>query len=298
MTKFSIVTPSYNQGHFIDRTVQSVLSQNADFDYSVMDGGSTDETVSVLDGYRGRLQYVSELDRGQADAVNKGIRRSNSEIIGWLNSDDVYYPDTLKHVEAFFDAHPDVDFVYGNAYHIDEHDEILEPYYTEPFDFDRLMDVCFLCQPAVFFRRRVVDKIGALDADLQYCMDYEYWLRAAKNGLVFAHIPEYLAGSRMYEDNKTMSAVVKVHTEINDVFRRHFGKVPLSWLSSYAHAVVRSGGTRDDEIPKFIYKLATVMTVAAVRWNRCVGSDVRDLLVDWLSPHVPAWLRRMTGAAT
>src|SRR6476661_1844184 len=118
--RVSVVTPSYNQGPFIQRTLKSVASQGgAEIDHVVFDGGSTDETVDVLQRFGNGIKWTSEKDKGQTDAVNKGIRATNGEIIGWLNSDDIYYPGAIARVGAFFEDHPDIDVVYGMADHID-----------------------------------------------------------------------------------------------------------------------------------------------------------------------------------
>jgi glycosyltransferase involved in cell wall biosynthesis len=272
--KISIVTPSYNQGIFIERTLQSVAIQRDDLpagvelEHVVFDGGSTDSTVDVLKRFQPAVRWVSERDRGQTDAVNKGIRATDGDIVGWLNSDDVYYPGALAAVLRYFEAHPEVDLVYGMADHIDQEDRAFEDYPTEPWDFERMIQTCFICQPALFFRRRVFERYGLLDESLHYCMDYEYWLRLGKAGARFGYLEQKLAGSRLYADNKTLGARVKVHAEINDMFKAKFGKVPYRWISNYAHAVVTPKIDRNRNRMFFLMSLALQIKLASFRWNR------------------------------
>ena len=189
--KVSVVTPSFNQGQFIERTLQSVRSQTgAQISHLVVDGGSTDNTIDIIRNFGDEVKWVSEQDKGQADAVNKGILGTDGEIIGWLNSDDIYYPGAISKVVTFFDAHPEIDVIYGMADHIDRDDKAFEAYPSEPWNFERLKDACFICQPATFFRRRVVEQHGLLDDNLHYCMDYEFWLRLGKAGVRFGYLEE------------------------------------------------------------------------------------------------------------
>lgn len=285
--KVSIVTPSYQQGQFIERTLQSVANQSApglEIEHVVFDGGSTDSTVEILKRFSPSVRWVSKKDKGQTDAVNQGIRATNGEIIGWLNSDDVYYPGAIARVVAHFTAHPEVDVVYGMADHIDLQDHAFEPYPSEPWDPERLKETCFICQPALFFRRRVVDAHGLLDESLNYCMDYEYWLRLGKAGVHFAYLEEKLAGSRLYADNKTLGARVKVHKEINDMFKKLLGKVPDRWLFNYAHAVVGNRlGTPGSPTKKITLELGLRSILAALRWNHGVTPAMKHALLAWLS---------------
>lgn len=233
--KVSIITPSYNQGQFIERTLQSVAIQSgAEIEHVVFDGGSTDETVDVLRNFKSAVRWISEKDKGQTDAVNKGIKATDGEIIGWLNSDDIYYPGAVARVVEFFQENPDVDVVYGMADHIDVDDNPFEEYPTEPWNFERLKEICFICQPALFFRRRIVDQYGMLDDSLNYCMDYEYWLRLGSKGARFSYINNKLAGSRLYAENKTLGSRVYVLEEICSVVKQYFQKVPSIWLIMYA----------------------------------------------------------------
>jgi glycosyltransferase involved in cell wall biosynthesis len=264
--KVSIVTPSFNQAAFIERTLASVAAQSgAEMEHLVFDGGSTDGTQAILERFRPPVTWVSEKDAGQADAVNKGLRAATGEVFGWLNSDDVYYPGAVERVVAFLAAHPEVDVVYGMADHIGRDDEFLESYPTEPWDFERLRRSCFICQPAAFFRRRVIEEHGVLDASLRYCMDYEYWLRLARGGARFAYLQEKLAGSRLHAENKTLGSRVAVHAEINDMMKRHFGRVPRRWMVNYAYACVEAN--EDSAMPKKL-RVAAEYLRARRRWAR------------------------------
>jgi len=284
----SIITPSYNQGRYLERTIRSVLAQRSAepgfpgrFEYLVMDGASGDESVGILKRYSAELQWVSEKDQGQADAVNKGLARATGEIIGWLNSDDIFYPGAVAAAAGFLERHPEIDVVYGNGNHIDEHDRVIEPYPTEEWDFERLKERCFLCQPAVFFRRRVVERFGPLGAHWRYALDYEYWLRLGKNGARFAHIGEVLAGSRLHAETKTLGSRVKVHAEMNDMLRSLFGRVPDRWMYNYAHAVLDDRGV-PRQSRRFPLEVTALAWWSALRWNGRISPRMLRMAGTWI----------------
>jgi glycosyltransferase involved in cell wall biosynthesis len=284
--RICVVTPSFQHGRFIERTIRSVITQRVpDLEYFVADGGSTDETLAILRYYSSQLRYISEKDRGQTHALNKGITATTAPIIGWLNSDDVYFPGALRIVLDFFSTHPDIDVLYGRAVHIDEFDHFIENYPTDRWNFERLKETCFICQPAAFFRRRVIDRYGLPDESLQYCMDYEYWLRLGRMGARFEFFDYVLAGSRFYAQNKTLAQRVRVHAEINDVMRRTFGQVPERWIYNYAHAVADerglARGTRD-----YILSLVGETWKAAARWGHPRSRSLLRTTRSWL---LQAW---------
>ncbi len=283
--KVSIVTPSYNQGRFIGRTLSSVASQKVDeLEHIVFDAGSSDETLDVLRA-AANVRWKSEPDGGQAHAVNKGLAIATGEIIGWLNSDDVYYPGAVQAALDLFAIEPDVDVVYGLADHIDVDDHPYEAYHTESWNPARLREVCFICQPAVFFRRSVIEAHGMLDSSLKYCMDYEFWLRLSRGGARFRYLPRKLAGSRMYADNKTMRAVIPVHCEINDMLRRAEGKVPLSWLCSFGYVSTRRH-VDPARSPKWFARESSLWTLlASLYWNKRVD---RALMHRLFPAHIAA----------
>ena len=263
----AVVTPSLNQGRFIERTIRSVLDQGySPLEYVVCDGGSTDETLDVLARFGDRLTAVIEPDAGQAAAVNKGIRMTSSEVVGWLNSDDVYCPRSLALVAEFFATHPEADVVYGDAHFLDTDDGVLGAYYTEPWNASRLTERCFVCQPATFFRRRVVERFGLLSERLHYCLDYEYWLRLTRGGAIFSYMPTVLAGSRQYPETKTLRARLALHDELNTMLHERLGRVPDAWLLNHAHTLVeldRANG-RPHAAP---YALDVVLKSLTLSWH-------------------------------
>ena len=270
--KVSIITPSLNQAQFFERTIQSVLAQQwTPLEHIVLDGGSTDGTLDILKKYGAHLRWISEPDKGQSDAVNKGIKMAAGDVVGWLNSDDIYYPGAVKLAVEFLAAHPEFDAVYGMADYIAADDSIIDTYPTEPWHFPRLKDVCFICQPALFLRRSVFERHGYLDTDLHYCMDYEYFLRLGRAGVRFGYLETKLAGARMYVGNKTISGRIEACAEVIEMFHRNFGRVPDSWLFGYAHVIAKQRTDMDEHPTRFLFEKGLRSLGAALRWNRSVS---------------------------
>jgi len=282
MLTLSVVTPSFNQGRFIGRTIESVLSQGVPVEYVVMDGGSCDETADMVKPFEGRLHFVSEKDKGQTDALNKGIAVTQGDVIGWLNSDDVYYPGALLAVMEHFEANPDCDVVYGMADHIDVDDRVIEEYPTRPFDMDLLEEACFICQPALFFRRRIIGRWGLPDVNLRYCMDYEFWMRLGLAGARFDYLPVKLAGSRFYPDTKTLGQRLQVHAEINSMMVDTLGYAPDKWLFNWAHALVQGKMGLKSEKKLTTALIAAASLGAGLWWNREVSGEMWRTVKSWL----------------
>jgi len=277
----TVVTPSFNQGRFIRATIESVLEQDYPrIEYLVIDGGSTDETVSILKEYSGRLRWVSERDRGQAHAINKGWRQASGSLVAYLNSDDVYLRGAVAQAVAALDAHPEAAAVYGEGYHVDERGAILERYPTEPFNADRLRETCFICQPTVFMRRDAVERVGYLDESLRYCMDYDLWIRLVRAGKVLSHVSRYLASTRLHADAKTLDQRGQAHAEILQVIYRHFGRVAPSLVFGYAHAVL--GLQNRDASVRDRLSLIGISLVTFLRYNRSVPRAAWPVWWIWL----------------
>ena len=266
---FSIVTPSYNQGRYIRATIESVLSQKLPgLQYLVMDGGSTDKTLDVLRSFDGRIGWLSEPDNGTADAINKGFKSVEGDILAWLNSDDIYYEGALVAVQEFLAANPNVDVVYGDADHIDENGTFIDQYPTEPWSWERFCETCYISQPAAFFRRRAVEEFGGLDTRYPHCVDYELWLRWSKAGATFQHLPKKLAATRLHPEAKTVAKRLACHRDINNILRDHLGKVPQRWILNYAYAAVDDHGLGKERDFRFACALLKECLLASVRWNR------------------------------
>src|SRR5665213_562461 len=277
--EISVVTPSFNQARFLEECLQSVAAQQGcAVEHVVFDGGSTDGSVAILRRWSGRVRWVSQKDGGQADAVNQGIRSTRGEIVGWLNSDDFYYPGAFAHVLAVFRDDESVDVVYGHADYADIDGRAYDRYPTEPWSYPRLIETCYVCQPALFFRRRVVERVGLLNEQLNFCMDYDYWLRFARAGLEVRYVPARLAVARMYATNKTMGSRVAMLAEINTMLRSQLAVAPDHWLFSFGHAV--AGQWLRRESSRRIYGAVVVMVTlfAALRWNgRISGPMMRKI---------------------
>ncbi|WP_435550479.1 glycosyltransferase family 2 protein [Desulfobacterium sp. N47] len=240
---FSVVTPSYNHGKFIAETIESVLSQEGDFgiDYIIMDGGSNDETISIIKKYEDlmnnrkwktrcnfiKYRWVTNKDKGQADAINKGFEIAVGDIYSFLNSDDIYEPCAFKTISEKFKSLQNIDIIYGNAFYINEISDIQGMYPSEDINRFNIFSCCFICQPALFMKKDVYQHVGRFNININNSFDYEYWLRiAATKKFRFEYIRPILAASRMHKKNKTSLnrkeiyleyfALMKIYNQKND----------------------------------------------------------------------------------
>jgi glycosyltransferase involved in cell wall biosynthesis len=175
----SIITPSYNQAQYLEKTLRSVLEQDyPNIEYIVVDGNSDDGSQEIIDRYAERLAWsVSEPDRGQADAVNKGLARATGKYIGWLNSDDLYLPGAVRQAVDLLEANPQVGFVYGDVQAIDEHGAVTNIMRYADWNLEDLMGFHIIGQPGVFIRKETLDRAGKLDLSFHYLLDHQLWLR-------------------------------------------------------------------------------------------------------------------------
>lgn len=261
----SIITPSYNQGKFIRATIESVLSQDYEnIEYIVVDGGSTDETLSILKEYEGRLKYISEPDHGQSDAINKGFRMAKGLIVAWLNSDDVYEPGCVSHAVKLMQDHPQAALLYGEGYIIDEAGAKVKAFeYTRDFSLWSLIYIWdYIMQPTTFFRADALKEVGYLDESLNWTMDWDLWIKLALRYDVL-YTERFMACSREYGDTKTSTGAQKRLDEILGLMRRYTGEqMPYGYEIYYCAELLTRPELMTEE------RLHEVQSTLELRLNR------------------------------
>ena len=256
------------QGRFIDSTIRSVLGQNyKNLEYLVIDGGSKDETVEVIQKYANRLSYwVSEKDKGQTDALLKGFRQSTGEIQGWLCSDDLLLPGALEKVGQFFAQHPHIDFIFGDALWIDAAGQLISPKKEMGWNrFVYLFDHNYLPQPSCFWRRSLFERAGGLDINLHLTMDSDLWLRFSHHTRPH-HLDAYLSCMRFYPEQKTRALKPAGKKEDNMLRRR---EAPL--LATLPRPITHA--------------LAKTMRVGLKMWAGGYRAKPNPAMNQWLEEH-------------
>lgn len=221
LPRVSIVTPSFNQAKFLERTILSVLGQDyPNLEYIVIDGGSTDGSVEIIQKYADRLAYAaSEPDRGQTDAINKGFARASGEILTWLNSDDTYTPGAVRQAVSFLQQNADVGLVYGDMNFIDENDRVIGKFKAALTDLRHLRrGYVHIPQPAAFFRADLWRQVGPLDPSFYFAMDYDLWVRLAqktafayRRGDTWANFRLHSGGKTVVSDDRNWPEILRVH---------------------------------------------------------------------------------------
>jgi len=234
LPRITVITPSFNQGAYIEETINSVLGQDyPELEYIVMDGGSTDETLDILRRYEDHLTWYSEPDRGQSHALNKGFRRATGDVIAFLNSDDRYEPDALPTVGRYFADYPQAAWLAGRCRNIDHHGQEIRKAITAYKNFwlrfgnyHVLQILNYIAQPATFWRRVVYEEVGDFDESLQYAMDYDYWLRVGQSFRLHT-TDRYLAQFRIHPTSKTGSSASAQFVSELAIVRRYTRSLPL-----------------------------------------------------------------------
>jgi glycosyltransferase involved in cell wall biosynthesis len=272
----SVVTPSFQQARFLGACIESVLNQDySRIDYLVRDGGSTDGSVEVLQGFSDRLRWRSKSDGGQANGINQGLREAKGEIVGYLNSDDVLLPGSVAAAVRVFAERPDVDVVYGRASLIDEAGRVLRPFPTQPFDREIFIQHCFISQPAAFWRRSLHERFGYFSSEFDHTLDYEFWIRVMCGGAKFLHVDEEWSYAREHAQAKSQRLRGEIFRQIRDLQIRHLGYCGRNWWEQYLRYLRDEQGGAWRLLPgkrdERLYRLAWLPYIF---WRRKLGGPL------------------------
>ncbi len=282
--RVSIITPSFNQAAYIQRHLDSVKSQVLPpFEHLIYDPGSTDGSLELIERYCNEVKFaqlINEADDGQVDALNKGFAKATGDIIAWLNSDDYYVDNSvLERVASVFRARPDVDVVYGRGQFVDPAGETLRDAYIQ--EDDQKLKAAFqhsvgILQPALFFRRKILDAVGLLNPNYNFAFDYEYWIRIALAGKTFFFLDQNLACAVLHRDSKTCSGRGQQYEESLDAVKSHYRYAPIQWIDRYAEylsdgmdGIVISSSNAD--LKDAEHKKASVARLLN-QWNSDIGA--------------------------
>jgi glycosyltransferase involved in cell wall biosynthesis len=226
LPKISIITPSYNQGQYIEETILSVINQDyPNIEYIVMDGGSNDQTVEIIKKYESKITYwVSEKDKGQADAINKGFARATGDILCWLNSDDYFFDGTLKFVAEKLNANKK-EILFGEVDHIYEPQKTIKHSNAKnKFDNYNLELYDYIIQPGSFWTKKVWEEIGALDQDFHFVFDWDWFVRAKNKNVKFIYFSRVMSMYRVHDSHKTSTGGDKRMLEIERMLLKYSGQ--------------------------------------------------------------------------
>ena len=302
LPRVSIVTPSFNQAAFLEETIRSVLSQDyPNLEYIIIDGGSTDGSVEIIEKYADRLAYwVSEKDAGQADGINKGLVRATGEVVAWLNSDDVYQPGAILAAVEALQENPDCGLVFGDVLSVDANDQPLNLTLYDDLGLDDLLSFEIIGQPAVFMRRSVLDKTGLLDTRFHYLLDHQLWIRMA-NLAGMNYIREQWAAARYHEAAKNVAqaerfcsdadalvAWVKSEPALAERYQR-LGKRAEAGLAMFKAYYLSTGRMPIQALHEYGRAFLTSPALALKQWRRILWTMGSLMGLD----HIPGLARRL-----
>lgn len=269
--RLSIVTPSYNQGQFLEETIRSVLLQGyPNLEYIIIDGGSTDNSIEIIQKYQKYLSYwISEPDKGPTDAINKGWQRTSGEIVAYLNSDDAYLPGALAAVAEAFQQYQEAKAICGNELKINSEGFVLDSSNIEKADRLSLLNLNFIPQPAIFLKKSVVGLAGGINLNIKYTFDFELWLRITRSNSIKC-IPNLLAVTRWHNDTITLTRRSEIGSELVRVITNEMTAYPL--------------GIKPNEKQQILFKVNHLAMSLHFENGKIVGAARYALAAFWFSP--------------
>ena len=235
----SIIIPSYNKGKFLEETLLSIFEQDYEhIEIVIVDAESSDNTDAIINKYRDRIDvYVREPDDGQSDAINKGAKLASGDVIGWLNADDLLYPNAITAIADTFLSNPKVGVVYGGGAKVDLTGQVIKDIPYRPFDVSLLRKIFFILQPSMYFKKEVFCEVGGLNVDTHLAMDWELVLKMLPM-TEFESIPDKIAKLRMYDGTKTSGGGWNTYREIAKIGKEQNGVFDVNFLSFTARNIV------------------------------------------------------------
>ncbi|MCJ7626712.1 MAG: glycosyltransferase [Anaerolineaceae bacterium] len=295
--KISIITPSYNQAQFLEQTILSVITQDyPNLEYIIVDGASSDESVKIIQKFESQLAWwVSESDKGQSEAVNKGWKKATGEIIGWLNSDDVLLPGAVSRMVAAFRETPQMGLIYGDVYAIDTVGEIFNIMTFDDWDIENLMSFDIISQPGVFMRQDVLEKAGYLDAEIHFLMDTHLWLKMVQLAPI-RYLPGPVAAARYHPGAKNVGAgarygrdayMIVEWMKTQPLLAEKMNEIPKRVMAG-AHRIsaryLLDGGDPGHALRDYIKCLTTYPKTALPEWHRMVYAALSLIGLEGLKP--------------
>lgn len=236
--EITVVIPSYNQSDYLGSAINSVLLQDVAVELIVMDGGSSDGSLSVLEKYKTELAYwQSEKDSGQAAAINNGMKYGSAPYVCWLNSDDFFLPEGLRLLLNAIKEDDKAPFVYGNVFTDSEFSGSRKPTVVKDFDEERFANKCIISQPGTLIRRTAWEAVGGLDIQYQMSMDYDLWWRLYKRYSSPRYVPGFVAVNRDHKSTKTRNNRSKHYRESMQIVKKYYGSIPVRWWLAQPYSV-------------------------------------------------------------
>jgi glycosyltransferase involved in cell wall biosynthesis len=230
MPRVTVAVPSYNQGRFLEATLLSIFSQPVPVEVMVADGGSTDDTLRVIERWRHRLTWFrTSPDKGQASAINEAIGHARAPLVCWLNSDDLFLPSGLSALVEAIEADPSTAVAYGDCLRLDEQGRVIGSFRAGPLTAQGLSRRCMIPQPASIVRRKAWESVGGLNEELHFAPDYDLWWRLHRAAAQFHYIGVEVAAARLHPAAKTVALAREMYAEAKSVVRRHHGSLPYIW---------------------------------------------------------------------